>query len=237
MTTLREIFEFIKKYFSVIPLIIVNIIPLICVLFYNWNLYLIIILYWQEAMVIGFFDVLKILFANKKDKRGIYLVETEYWLFSYNFKNEYEIIEEHKPKYKIILNFILICGYVYLFFGFFLAMFLSIHPSLFIITINLPIIFFALSHGISFLYNYIYRKEYQQISPIRQVYKSNERFWPMFALVNVGAWIFRFLGSPLFFLILLIIIKIIVDLFSHLNEHFAKKETITYKEALHERGL
>ena len=45
---------------SLIPLIIANAVPLVGVLFFDWNLFQIIFLYWVESGVIGFYNILKI---------------------------------------------------------------------------------------------------------------------------------------------------------------------------------
>jgi len=55
-----------KKYLSnvsLIALLIANIIPLFGVLFLEWDAFSIVLLYWAENLVIGFYNVLKIAFA------------------------------------------------------------------------------------------------------------------------------------------------------------------------------
>ena len=55
-----------KKYLSnvsLVALLIANIIPLFGVLFLEWDAFSIVLLYWAENLVIGFYNVLKIAFA------------------------------------------------------------------------------------------------------------------------------------------------------------------------------
>jgi len=46
---------------SVIALIVANLVPLLGVIFFGWDLQTILLLYWAESAVIGFFSVLKML--------------------------------------------------------------------------------------------------------------------------------------------------------------------------------
>lgn len=50
--------------FAVISLLITNLAPLIGVMFYGWDVSQIILLYWFENVVVGIYNVAKMLFAN-----------------------------------------------------------------------------------------------------------------------------------------------------------------------------
>ena len=52
-------FNKIFFYPSSLVLILVNLIPLLGVLFFSWDIFTVIILYWMESAVIGFFNILK----------------------------------------------------------------------------------------------------------------------------------------------------------------------------------
>jgi len=47
----------------VIALLAANVIPLFGVLFLDWDAFSIVLLYWSENLVIGFYNILKIAFA------------------------------------------------------------------------------------------------------------------------------------------------------------------------------
>src|SRR3989338_5535015 len=53
-----------KRDISTISLIIANLIPLMGVLFFNWSLFSILILYWVESAVIGFYTILKMIVSS-----------------------------------------------------------------------------------------------------------------------------------------------------------------------------
>ena len=52
---------------AVVALIVANAIPLFGALFLGWNVWLILIVYWLENGIVGFFNVLKILRAEGPD--------------------------------------------------------------------------------------------------------------------------------------------------------------------------
>lgn len=62
--TLKDIRN-VLKYPSAVSLIATNFIILVCMLFFGWNWGLILILYWAESGVIGFYTILKMLYVKK----------------------------------------------------------------------------------------------------------------------------------------------------------------------------
>ena len=63
----------IVKDYSIISLIIVNLVAIFGVLFLNWSLFLVLLLYWMESFVIGFFTVIKILISPTLQENSITL--------------------------------------------------------------------------------------------------------------------------------------------------------------------
>ena len=55
--------------FSLLLIIIGNIIPLVGVMFFGWDLAQVVVLYWVENLIIGFWNVPRILFAGKSTTR------------------------------------------------------------------------------------------------------------------------------------------------------------------------
>ena len=49
---------------AVVALVVANLIPLVGVLFFDWNVWMILVVYWLENGVVGFFNVLKMLRAE-----------------------------------------------------------------------------------------------------------------------------------------------------------------------------
>ena len=56
----RVIFLFIKTYPSVVSIVAVNLMPLAGVIFYGWDPFSLLFVYWVQTGIIGFFSLLKI---------------------------------------------------------------------------------------------------------------------------------------------------------------------------------
>ena len=57
----------VKGYLTNIPLVALvaaNMVPLWGVLFFNWDAFYIVLLYWAENLVIGFYNILKMVLAQ-----------------------------------------------------------------------------------------------------------------------------------------------------------------------------
>ena len=76
-----------------------------------------------------------------------------------------------------------------------------------------------LSHGASFLLNYVGRREYLTTSPLRQMYAPYGRVVVLHMTIIFGAIFAAFLGAPIVALIVLIVLKTALDLRLHLREH------------------
>lgn len=181
---------------SAVLLIIVNLIPIIGIALYKWNPYDIIILYWLENIVIGIYNFLRILFARKTV--GGIQKNSSYAFF-----------------------FLLHYGIFNLVQGAILA-FTILNKSSFILNddyAGLLVFFVALmiSHGFSFFYNYIGKKEYLNVSARIQMFSPYGRVVVMHLTILFG------LGASIYtessFMILFVILKMIFDLLAHANVH------------------
>ena len=77
----------------------------------------------------------------------------------------------------------------------------------------------AISHGASFVVNYLGRREYLRVSPGRQMFAPYGRLVILHLAIILGAFVSLTIGSPIGALIVLVILKTIVDLTLHLREH------------------
>ncbi|HUU51715.1 MAG TPA: DUF6498-containing protein [Candidatus Heimdallarchaeota archaeon] len=189
---------------SIGALFLFNLIPLAGVLFFGWNLSSIMVLYWFENVIIGFFNALKMAKAEGTTPRTK--------LYS---GNKAVTIAQ---KSSSILFFIVHFGmftfghgvFIFAFFGRDLPAF----SSLLIAALCLFV-----SHGISYAYNFIRNEEYKRVAFQDLFFQPYKRIIIMHVTIVVGAFIAFQLEQPTFFLILLIFLKIVVDLFSHKKEH------------------
>ncbi len=188
---------------SVIPLILANLIPLFGVLFLGWNIGQIILLYWLESGIVGFYNILKMLLAPYRQ----YI----------------------QPKFILIPFFIVhyggfMAGHL-LFILFFLqdpnvsGNLLSLTTPLnYLANLKLAFISFFISHGISFVTNYLYGEERKNAGVDQLMAQPYRRIVIMHITIILGFMLTARLGHPIGLIIVWIILKIIADLLSHLRE-------------------
>ena len=185
-------------------LIFFNLIPLIGVLFFGWNLSSIMVLYWFENVIIGFFNAVKMAKAEGTKPRT-------------------RLYSGSKPitvanKTSSILFFIVHFGMFTLGHGIFIfALFGRGLPA---ISNLLPAaLCLFVSHGISYAYNYINNGEYQRVAFQDLFFQPYKRVIIMHITIIVGAFIAFQFEQPTFFLVVLIVLKIGVDTIYHKKEH------------------
>lgn len=191
---------------SVWALIIANLYPVIGVIFFNWQTYPLLLFFWTENLVIGFYTVLKMLVASGENaKPAAKLFTVPFFCLHYGI-------------------FTLVHGV------FVVALFGSILAD---DTINAGtltqqaleyqmfwgVLALLISHGISFFKNYIGKNEYQQAELTKLMFQPYGRVVILHVTIIIGGFLSVFLGSPLIALLFLIIIKVSIDIIAHLREH------------------
>jgi hypothetical protein len=76
-----------------------------------------------------------------------------------------------------------------------------------------------ISHGASFLFNYIGRGEYRTASPSRQMASAYGRVFVLHLTIIFGSLVVALLGAPIGALLVLVGLKTIFDLGLHLRQH------------------
>jgi hypothetical protein len=212
---------------SIAALIAANLVPLYGVLFRDWSLHLILILYWVESGIIGALNVPKIALA-----RGIDDTDTQ---FTVNGRPA-------SASSRVLLTLFFMVHYgifwvVHGVFVFLLPVFAGLGTMMFaaqdpqdpfgavefgaisVRTLAIGAACLALSHGMSFLFNYVGQREYLTVSPGRQMFSVYGRVVVLHVTILGGAFLIGALGTPLAALGILIVGKIIIDLGLHLREH------------------
>lgn len=195
------------KNFSIISLITINLIPIFGVIFWDWNLFSILISYWSENIIIGFYNVLKM---AKTEKAELNISEA--------------LGEKQKLSSKKIINiafFIFHYGFFTFVHGIFLLTLSGIFgkSSIQISNIILMMFSFLVSHGISFYENYIGKEEYKKISLNKLFSQPYTRIVLLHITIIALGFSVALLGSPIFALILLVVLKTGIDLLAHKKEH------------------
>jgi len=77
----------------------------------------------------------------------------------------------------------------------------------------------AISHGASFVINFLGRREYERVTTASQMFAPYGRLVILHMTIIVGAIASLFLGTPIAAIVVLVILKTALDLTLHLKEH------------------
>jgi len=185
---------------STVALIIANLIPVMGTVFLGWRLSDVMVLYWAESAIIGFFNVLKIAFIS----RWFVLLAGPFFIGHFGGF--------------MAVHFLFI-------YGFFIQgvesfnnggdllqvaqLFFDLWPALLALFV---------SHAISFHRNFIGRKEYLGRTAGDQMGEPYGRIIFMHITIIFGGGLSMILGEPTPVLLLVIAAKIIVDVKAHFRE-------------------
>ncbi|MBU1202592.1 hypothetical protein KKH39_00900 [Patescibacteria group bacterium] len=215
----------LKKYFSylayptVLSLFLVNLIPIFGVLFFGWDIFTILILYWLESTVVGFFNVLKM--QHIKD-------------IGLTKKNRQSKTDKISEPTKIFFIVFFIIHYSMFMFGhlFFIVTFFK--PDLpkttytdvafitvfsYLKTLFISLSFLFLSHAISYIYNFIKKQEYLKTTINKQMFAPYKRIVTMHLTIIFGGFFATALGFGMSAVIILVFLKIVMDFSAHITEH------------------
>lgn len=198
-----------SNVFSILSLLISNLIPIYGVLFWGWKVFPILVTYWLENIAIGFWNVLKIkkCVGEGKLPPGVIAVKDSY-VASSSKKFLVGFFIMHYGIFTFVHGMLL-----FIFFGF------ATQEKINMGEIMIAFVFLIISHGISYYTNFLGREEFRQNSATLQMFKPYSRIVVMHLVIIFGAFIVLSTGSSIQVLLLLVGMKIIVDLASHLNEH------------------
>ncbi|MEW6295256.1 MAG: DUF6498-containing protein [Candidatus Diapherotrites archaeon] len=223
-------FKDISFYPSAIVLIIFNLIPLFGVLFYGWNTTEILLLYWSESAIIGFYTILKMLLAKgainlqnlqQADGKPVIKINLAGATPEETAEKKSFIIKIFLVVFFCIHYGIFMAAHLFAilflvifraFFSFFFNLRASIHGfETIFFNVLIAFVFLFISHGISFITNYVGRKEYEKASPTTLMFSPYPRIIVMQAALIFGAII----SAPV---LILVIGKIVLDLYAHISE-------------------
>ena len=208
----------------VMALLAANAIPLPGILFLNWNAFYIVMLYWAENLVIGFYNVLKMAFAAVPHPLthvgklflipffivhygGFTAIHGFFVLAMFHKENGAGPLIEG-PEWPCFLIFVQILfnviGYMY-----------SVTPP----QVRLSFLALFASHGVSFVYNYLYKREYASATPDKLMASPYGRVVVMHIAILAGGFFTMALGSPAALLVVLVILKTVLDVSLHNRSH------------------
>ena len=196
---------------SATVLVVANLIPLYGVLFLGWSVFSIIFLFWFENVIVGFFNVLRL-----------------------------DTVRVDQPLKNLAKLFFIP------FFTVHYGMFTAVH-GIFVValfgrdvidsssmsSLNIEILstifkenylllaaeFLFISHAFSFFYNYLHKGEYRRSSLEKLMGQPYKRIVVLHLAIIFGGFLLMALKAPIAGLILFIVLKIFMDVLSHLKEH------------------
>ena len=187
---------------SGLALIAANLIPLAGVLFFGWDLASVVVLFWAESAVIGFYTALKMAVVGKLAA----LVAVPFFVGHFG-------------------------GFMVVHFLFIYSYFVrgvdaagpapaaggALHNIF--IPLRLSLAALVLSHGVSFVDNFLRRREYAGTTIKALMSVPYNRIIVMQLALIVGGWIILLLKSPVPALALLVLFKTALDFMAHRKEH------------------
>jgi hypothetical protein len=87
---------------------------------------------------------------------------------------------------------------------------------------RLALLALFVSHGVSFVYNYLIKGEYARTDPGKLMVAPYGRVMVMHVAIIAGGFLSMVFGSPAALLFVLVVLKTIIDIELHLREHKTK---------------
>ena len=207
---------------TVIILILSNLLPIYGVLFLGWEVFPIMLLFWTENVIIGVFNILKMLMASPASPAQwvakLFLVpcfSVHYGGFAiaHGFVN-FALFGGANSKVTDILD---------------LTVFLQVVGGYNFVLGFLSLFF---SHCISFVTNYILNGKYKHASPGDLMFQPYGLAALLHITIIFGGFILLALGSPTGGLIILIVLKIAIDVLAHIKLHAGDREAASEANAV-----
>src|SRR5512140_863217 len=243
LTRLFDLYRRTTQSRTAIALVLANAIPLAGVLFFGWSLWTSLVLYWVESGIVGVWNIPRILLAEGVLLRGKVGVGYRPWavakapavgrtglavFFTFHYGLFWLV---HGVFVLIIPAFMGAFGgsgsidLVPLFPG---------DPSSPLVPSPAPVgpfgaidlaavavaaIGLFVSHGASFVFNYLGRGEYRTVAAAAQTLAPYGRLVVLHMTILLGGFVIAFIGAPIGMLVLLVVLKTGLDLTAHLREH------------------
>jgi uncharacterized protein DUF6498 len=196
-----------EKPASAWALIAANLLPLYAVLFWNWEVFPLLVLFWMENVIIGALNAARMLTLDPRDAAlwvgKLFMVP--FFCFHYGL-------------------FTLVHGmFVFAMFGQG-AMSQDALPASALRVLEawnlwLPLGALVASHLFSFFWNYLYRGEFRRAALSELMVQPYKRVMILHLTILIGGFGAMALGSPLWALVVLVAIKVGLDLHAHRKEH------------------
>lgn len=178
---------------SLLVLIIANTIPLFGVVFFDWSLFNVILIYWVENVVVWLFNIFRMIKVrgSKIDSRLVRFFTVHFGLFTFvHGKVVMQIFGENE--------------------------------SVDVFSLALGFFALLVSHGYSFFANFIHGGEYKKVSVDKLFWRPYGRIFVLHLSIFALAYAVQEIQTPLYGLVFFVLAKMVVDGWGHVREHARK---------------
>jgi hypothetical protein len=185
---------------AVVALVAANLVPLVGVLFLGWSVWTILTVYWLENGIVGFYNVLKMAVVPGIGKLGM----IPFFIVHYGmFWLVHGIFVQTLPGLT----------------GFGTAVGTARSTGVDLSSVILAGIGLFISHGVSFVFNFLRRGEQLRTSATELMFAPYRRVVILHLTILFGALAVAAFGARLLPLVILVSLKTATDLGFHLREH------------------
>lgn len=208
---------------ALVSLIMANLIPLAGVWWYGWNVFGLFLTYWAESAVIATFTIIKMLRAqgeHPSSQTGITLKQAvASWNDSTTVTSNQGSALFLVPFFCLHFGIFMLVHLVFIF-----AFFFSSHVSW--LGLLTAIAGLGLSHYVSYQTNFLDRGEYKVATPGDLFWRPYPRVIVMHLTIILGGMLALSTGQAAWALTLMVGLKIVIDLGSHVFEHALASQKI-----------
>jgi len=197
-------------------LIVANAIPLVGVWLWDWDVFLLLLLFWCENVIIGLFGIARLIVAANNDtlREGLmlplfFLVHYGGFMFGHfmvlfgmysSFQEDLGGSAQPEDYYRLVIE----------------------HVNWIVI------VAVFISHGWSFIENYMGRSEHERLSPMQAMGLPYKRMVITHVALILGGFFLIHNDQPVGGLVILVLLKIAMDVTFHRreHEHLAKKHDV-----------
>ena len=226
MERLVALYAVSSSVWAVVVLVLANLVPLVGVLFLGWSVWTILVIYWLENGIVGFYNVLKMRRCEGDDEPSP--TSGSHGTTSWRINGR---PASSMAKASLIPFFVMHYGIFWLVHGVFvltLPLFAgassdqaAIDPGADPGAILLAVVVLFISHGVSYQLNFIGNGEYRRVSAATQMFAPYGRLMILHVTIIFGALAISFTGAPAAAIVILVLLKIAMDVAFHLREHRA----------------
>ncbi|EKE05933.1 MAG: hypothetical protein ACD_19C00141G0002 [uncultured bacterium] len=186
-----------------LTLLLANLIPVVGIYFYGWTIQTVVVSYWLEAGIQGFFGTIK-LFRTQGSVSG-----------KQTFSSKMLTTLVKLPLIPLFLANYFIFLVIYGLLLYFLVGLDGVNLRLVFLTYSA----FLVSYIASYYFNFIKDKEFKKISPFKQLAEPYRRFGPIHLCILLGVFASKVSGDFQSWVLILAFVKTVFDVGLHIQEH------------------